>query len=53
MLTAYIGGLMGSGIPKDISKRIDSEQDYARLRGWARAIGRASSFDELRTLLDA
>ena len=43
---------LGSTIPDDILQRIRGERDFARLIRWSISLGRASSFDELRTLLD-
>jgi hypothetical protein len=51
-LADYIGGRLGTAIPKDITKRLDSEPDIERLRRWIPFIVKASSFDELRILLD-
>jgi hypothetical protein len=53
MLTATIVARLGTAIPKDITKRISSEQDFDRMLRWTLAIPDLSSFDELRALLDA
>ncbi len=45
----YLGGT----IPDDILRRIEGQQDVARLMRWAFFVGRSSSFDKLRTLLDS
>ena len=44
---------MLTAIPKDMTKRISSEQDFDRMLRWNLGIPDLSSFDELRTLLDA
>ena len=44
---------LGSTIPDDILQRIRGERDFARLIRWSISLGGASSFDELRTLLDS
>ena len=52
-LADVIGGRLGMAIPKDITKRLESEPDRERLRRWIPFILEASSFDELRALLDS
>ena len=44
---------LGSTIPEDLLGRIEAERDFGRLIRWSISLGRASSFDELRALLDS
>lgn len=50
-LIATVRSRIGSTIPDDILRRIEGEQDFARLMRWFAATRDASSFDELRGLL--
>lgn len=52
-LLEVIGGRFGMAVPKDLTKRLESEPDREHLRRWIPFILKASSFDELRTLLDS